>query len=68
MYPISVAVQLKNSVALVRERTIPADRPPLVREVSANFYGYRVLNGQRNGSSLLYSRFPRPETATFSSK
>ena len=29
----------KNSVALVRERTIPTERPPLVGEVSANFCG-----------------------------
>jgi hypothetical protein len=28
-----------NSVALVRERTIPTGRPPLVGEVSANFWG-----------------------------
>jgi hypothetical protein len=28
-----------NSVALVRERTIPTVRPPLVGEVSANFGG-----------------------------
>jgi hypothetical protein len=28
-----------NSVALVRERTIPTERPPIVSEVSANFYG-----------------------------
>ena len=28
-----------NSVALVRERTIPTKRPPLVGEVSANFCG-----------------------------
>jgi len=27
-----------NSVALVRERTIPTERPPPVGEVSANFY------------------------------
>jgi hypothetical protein len=26
-----------NSVALVRERTTPTERPPLVGEVSANF-------------------------------
>jgi hypothetical protein len=31
--------QTKNSVAWVRERTIPTERPPLVREVSANFCG-----------------------------
>jgi hypothetical protein len=28
-----------DSVALVRERTIPTERPPLVGEVSANFCG-----------------------------
>ena len=28
-----------NSVALVRERTIPTERPPPVDEVSANFRG-----------------------------
>ena len=28
---------IKNSVALVRERTIPTERPPPVGEVSANF-------------------------------
>jgi hypothetical protein len=30
---------ITNSVALVRERTTPTERPPLVGEVSANFYG-----------------------------
>jgi hypothetical protein len=29
----------KNSVALVRKRTIPTERPQLVGEVSANFCG-----------------------------
>jgi hypothetical protein len=28
-----------NSVALVRKRTIPIERPPIVGEVSANFFG-----------------------------
>ena len=28
-----------NSVALVREQTIPTERPPPVGEVSANFCG-----------------------------
>jgi hypothetical protein len=28
----------KNSVARVREQTIPTERPPLVGEASANFY------------------------------
>jgi hypothetical protein len=31
------ANQTTNSVALVRERTIPTERQPLVGEVSANF-------------------------------
>jgi hypothetical protein len=30
---------LTYSVALVRKRTIPTERPPLVGEVSANFCG-----------------------------
>jgi hypothetical protein len=30
-----------NSVTLVRERTVPTERPSLVGEVSANFCGYR---------------------------
>jgi len=35
-----VPTKLKpNSVALVRERTIPTERPPPVGEVSANFCG-----------------------------
>jgi hypothetical protein len=32
---------LHNSVALVRERTIPTERPSLVGEDSANFDGWR---------------------------
>jgi hypothetical protein len=47
-----------NSVALVRKRTIPTERPPHDDEVSANFCGYRVSRGQRNGSpQLLISVF-----------
>jgi hypothetical protein len=34
-----VAERQINSMALVRERTIPTERPPLVGEVSANFCG-----------------------------
>jgi hypothetical protein len=30
-------------MALVRERTIPTERPPLVGEVSANFWGIEVV-------------------------
>jgi hypothetical protein len=41
----------KNKLGgLVRQRTIPTKRPPLVGEVSANFSGQRVSRGQRNES------------------
>jgi hypothetical protein len=47
-----------NSVALARERTIPAERPQLDGEVSANFCGLRESRGQRNGyPRLLISVF-----------
>jgi hypothetical protein len=31
--------KLTNSVALVRERAIPTEQPPLVGDVNANFWG-----------------------------
>jgi hypothetical protein len=34
--PVILGVTNSNSVALVRERTLPTERPPLVGEVSAN--------------------------------
>jgi hypothetical protein len=43
---------------LVRQRTIPTERPPLVAEVSANFSRQRVSRGQRNKS-------PRPLISVF---
>ena len=36
--PTTYAIK-KNSVALVRERTLPTELPPPVGEVSANFCG-----------------------------
>jgi hypothetical protein len=54
-----------NSVALVRERTIPTERPPPVGEVSAKFAGRGVSRGQRNGSPRPLSLFSRPGAATF---
>jgi hypothetical protein len=51
----------KSSVAWVRERTTPTERPPLVCEVNANFCGWRVPRGQRDGSLRPYSRLSRPE-------
>jgi hypothetical protein len=50
--------ECNKSVVVVRKQTIPTERPPLVGEVSANFYGYRVWRGQRNGS-------PRPLISVF---
>ena len=48
-----------HSVALVRERTIPTERPPPVGEVSAKLFADRgVSRGQRNGS-------PRPLISVF---
>jgi hypothetical protein len=49
---------VKNSVALVRKRTIPTEGMPFVGKVSANFCGWRVSRGQRNGS-------PRPLNSVF---
>jgi hypothetical protein len=46
-----------NSVASVCERTIPTERQPLVGGVSANFCGWMVPCGQRDGSLRPYSRF-----------
>jgi hypothetical protein len=36
---LNICMALTNSVVLVRKRTIPTERPPLVGEVSANFCG-----------------------------
>jgi hypothetical protein len=47
-------------VALVRKRTTPIERPPLVGEVNSNFSGYRVPRGQRDGSLRPYFRISRP--------
>jgi hypothetical protein len=38
----------KKLRGLVRQRTIPTERPQLVGEVSANFSGYSVSRGQGN--------------------
>jgi hypothetical protein len=51
-----------NSLALVREITIPTERPSLVGEVSAN---EGVSRGQCGGSVRPYSRFYRPEPLLF---
>jgi hypothetical protein len=64
----SVTIKQTNSMALVRKRSIPTERPQLVGEVSANICGYKVSRGQRNGFPRPYSRFSRPGAATISSK
>jgi hypothetical protein len=59
IYPLMAESQLTLSNIketpwlLVRKRTIPTERPPLVGEVSANFCGWRVSRGHCN-------RSPRP--------
>jgi hypothetical protein len=36
-YTVKLKTKMLNSVAVVRKRTIPTKRPPLVGKVSANF-------------------------------
>jgi hypothetical protein len=64
-YRSVVKLKKLNSVALVRERTIPTERPPLVDEVSANFCGKRVSRFLRNGSSRPYSMYSIREQLLF---
>jgi hypothetical protein len=56
---------IRNSVALVREKTIPTRWLLLFGEVSANFCGKRVSCGQRDGSLRPYSRLTRLELLLF---
>jgi hypothetical protein len=69
MQPVAVATPAGtptetelNSVAWIRERTIPTERPPLVGEVSANFCAWRVQRGQLDGFLRPYFRISRPES------
>jgi hypothetical protein len=57
-----------NSVALVRERTMPTERPPLVGEVVPTFADRRELRGQRNGFPRSLISIFWTEAAIFSSK
>jgi hypothetical protein len=61
-----VKICIKNSVAWVRERTIPTERPPIVGEVSANSW----IEGATwcDGFLRSYSRLSRPEPLFFSFK
>jgi hypothetical protein len=55
-----VTYLLTYSVALVRKRTIPTERPPLVGEVNANFCGKRVPRGHHDRCLRPYYRISRP--------
>jgi hypothetical protein len=55
----------KNTLARVRERTMPTERPALVSEFAANFCGKRMSSGQRDGSLRPYSRFSRSQPLLF---
>jgi hypothetical protein len=57
-----------NSVAWVRERTLPTEKLPVVGEVNANFYEKRVPSGQRDGYLQPFSRLSRPEPTLFRSR
>jgi hypothetical protein len=50
-----------KSVAWVQQLTIPTERPPLVREVTANFLRIELPRCQRDGSLRPYYPFSRPE-------
>jgi hypothetical protein len=58
-----------NSVASVHKRTIPTERPPLVSEVSSNFFfffcGQRVPHGQHDESLRPCSWISRLEPLLF---
>jgi hypothetical protein len=61
MFIVTVIIINNNSVASVRKRTIPTERPPLVGEVSSSFLRWRVSRDQRNGSPRPYSRISKQE-------
>jgi hypothetical protein len=50
-------LHISDSVALVRERTILAERRLLVGEIAAKFCRERVSRGQRDRSPRSYSSF-----------
>jgi hypothetical protein len=54
-----------NFVAVVRKRTIPTERPPLVGGVSVKLCGQRVLGGQGNEFPRLSTWFTRPGPLLF---
>ena len=52
-------------MALVRERTIPTERPPPVSEVSANFCGYRGVTWSAQRIPTAVNLFSGPEPLLF---
>src|SRR5215469_10037536 len=56
----------KNSMAVVRERTIPTEQPPPVGDLVPTFADRGVSRGQRNGSPPpAVNLFSRPEPLLF---
>jgi hypothetical protein len=55
-----------NSVALVHERTMPTERPPLVVKVSANFLQIEGVEWSvQRIPTVVNLGFPRPEQLLF---
>jgi hypothetical protein len=64
--PLFLITNKTDSLALVREWTMPTERPPLVGEVSGSFFAYiEVSRIERAGHLHLYSRLSRPEPLLF---
>ena len=66
---LNIKIHKKNSVTLVREQTIPTERPPPVGEVSANFCGQRGVtwSAQRFPTAVLISVFQTGAATYYSS-
>jgi hypothetical protein len=54
-----------DSVALVRERTIPTERPRLSTNLLSTFADREVSRSQRGGSSMAVISSSRPEQLLF---
>jgi hypothetical protein len=65
VFPFIYQILKPNSVAWMRERTIPTERKQIVGEVGAKFCGQKKPHGQLDGSLRQYSRFSRPEPLLF---
>jgi hypothetical protein len=66
--PYDMTEPVINSLALVRERTIPTEQPLPVGEVRANFCGQRVPRGLHDESLRPYSGISRPGASYYFKK